>query len=218
MERNNRLQKITSSRFGQRATNMASSAGTYIASKDYPQLAKSIYSSASQNASSLLGYNNDPNGVIEGTDTITVFPGWAVEKADESVYKLQLSGYSSCLRSIDKATRSQRAFMKLARSFAALPPLPNATASSQETFNSVEEELEELEAIDIPKSEQEQIERELKAGSASTSGTNAPGRWNEQPRATNMMKPQQLERQQANIPLEKLHTMHANMSEWLWNA
>ncbi|TIA88733.1 hypothetical protein E3P99_02431 [Wallemia hederae] len=211
-EPGNRLQKIASSRFSQRATNLVSSAGTYIASKDYPQLAKNIYSSASQNASGLLGYSNDPNGIIEGTDTITVFPGWAVEKTDQSVYKLQLSGYSSCLRSIDKATRSQRAFMKLARSFAALPPLPNATASSQETFNTVEEELEELDAIDIPKSEQEQITRELKAGTAGSAG---PGRWSEQPRPTNMMKPQQLERQQASIPLEKLHTMHANMNKRL---
>ncbi|TIA92255.1 hypothetical protein E3P81_01580 [Wallemia ichthyophaga] len=219
MDRNNRIQKLTSSRFGQRAANLASSAGTYIASKDYPQLAKSFYSSASQNASDLLGYTNDPNTVIEGTDTITVFPGWAVEKAEESVYKLQLSGYASCLRSIDKATRSQRAFMKLARSFAALPPLPNTTASSQETFSSVEEELEELEASNIPKSEQEQIQLELKAESARTGGSNtAPGRWNEQPRVANMMKPQQLERQQASvpsIPLEKLHTMHANMNKRL---
>lgn len=87
--------------------------------------------------------NNTPN---VGIEKVTLFPGWATRRylgregecmlktfsghyvsqrmpAEFSV-DVHVSGFASSLRPPELATRSQRALMKMARTFAALPPLP----------------------------------------------------------------------------------------------
>ena len=81
-----------------------------------------------------------------GIEKVMLFPGWATRRylgregecmstnfSDHYVSQpmpaefsvdVHISGFASSLRPPDLATRSQRAFMKIARSFAALPPLP----------------------------------------------------------------------------------------------
>ncbi|KAJ1306602.1 hypothetical protein OPQ81_007601 [Rhizoctonia solani] len=73
-----------------------------------------------------------------GTEKLALFPGWAVRrypnegplvnlKQDDVQHfgvDIFVSGYASSLRTPDQATRSQKAFMRLARGFSALPRLP----------------------------------------------------------------------------------------------
>ncbi|CAE7092640.1 unnamed protein product [Rhizoctonia solani] len=73
-----------------------------------------------------------------GTEKLTLFPGWAVRryvngtplvfKHEDDVHPFSVdifvSGFASSLRTPDQATRSQKAFMRLARGFSALPRLP----------------------------------------------------------------------------------------------
>ncbi|KAF8677396.1 hypothetical protein RHS04_05967 [Rhizoctonia solani] len=73
-----------------------------------------------------------------GAEKLALFPGWAVRrypnegslvsmKHDEVqrfAVDIFVSGFASSLRTPDQATRSQKAFMRLARGFSALPRLP----------------------------------------------------------------------------------------------
>ncbi|QRV73916.1 phosphatidate phosphatase APP1 [Ceratobasidium sp. AG-Ba] len=71
-----------------------------------------------------------------GTERISLFPGWAVRRypdtglrvangdVQEFSIDLFVSGFVSSLRTPDQATRSQKAFMRIARGFSALPKLP----------------------------------------------------------------------------------------------
>ncbi|KDN47043.1 hypothetical protein RSAG8_03820, partial [Rhizoctonia solani AG-8 WAC10335] len=73
-----------------------------------------------------------------GTEQLALFPGWAVRRYSPggSLVNLKhddvqpfavdifVSGFASSLRTPDQATRSQKAFMRLARGFSALPRLP----------------------------------------------------------------------------------------------
>ena len=93
--------------------------------------------------------NSSPN---LGIEKVMLFPGWATRRylgrdgecmsktysghyvslsqrmpAEFSV-DLHISGFASSLRPPELGTTSQRAFMKMARSFAALPPLPVESA------------------------------------------------------------------------------------------
>ena len=91
--------------------------------------------------------NSTPN---VGIEKVMLFPGWATRRylgrdgecmsktfsghyvsqrmpAEFSV-DMQISGFASSLRGPELATRSQRTFMKMAKSFAALPPLPVESA------------------------------------------------------------------------------------------
>ncbi|KAF7983739.1 hypothetical protein HWV62_19705 [Athelia sp. TMB] len=76
-----------------------------------------------------------------GEDTITMFPGWAVRRYVqpsgndvESSFGVDVfvSGYASNHRPPEASTRSQRAFMRLAKGFAALPKLQAAGVSEQQ--------------------------------------------------------------------------------------
>lgn len=71
-----------------------------------------------------------------GAEKLALFPGWAVrrypndsvpvEKGDVQRFTIDIfiSGFASSLRTPEQATRSQKAFMRLARGFSALPRLP----------------------------------------------------------------------------------------------
>ncbi|KAJ3844152.1 hypothetical protein F5878DRAFT_656103 [Lentinula raphanica] len=88
------------------------------------------------------GYNS--NGQANsGTEKILLFPGWAArryptigQREDDNVDSFEIevyvSGFASAHRSADSSSRSQRAFLRLAKGFAALPKLevnPNDPAS-----------------------------------------------------------------------------------------
>ncbi|KAF8623118.1 hypothetical protein AX17_007552 [Amanita inopinata Kibby_2008] len=69
--------------------------------------------------------SNAPNGTIE---SITLLPGWAVRRYvhdDQSKFDLHvnISGFASSQRYPQSATRAQRAFVRLAKGFAALQKL-----------------------------------------------------------------------------------------------
>ncbi|KAG9128563.1 hypothetical protein FRC07_003452 [Ceratobasidium sp. 392] len=71
-----------------------------------------------------------------GAERIALFPGWAVRRYPDTMILAKsndvqqfaidvfVSGYASSLRTPDQATRSQKAFMRIARGFSALPRLP----------------------------------------------------------------------------------------------
>ncbi|KAG8704215.1 hypothetical protein FRC08_002354 [Ceratobasidium sp. 394] len=71
-----------------------------------------------------------------GAERIALFPGWAVRRYPDTrpltkagdvqqfAIEVFVSGFASSLRTPEQATRSQRAFMSIARSFSALPKLP----------------------------------------------------------------------------------------------
>lgn len=68
---------------------------------------------------------------VTTTDEMTLFPGWASrclvsEHEDENAFDLvvYVSGYATKRRSPEFLTRSQRAFLRLARGYASLPKLP----------------------------------------------------------------------------------------------
>ncbi|CAE6483465.1 unnamed protein product [Rhizoctonia solani] len=73
-----------------------------------------------------------------GIEKLALFPGWAVRRYPHGgplanlkhddvqpfAIDIFISGFASSLRTPDQATRSQKAFMRLARGFSALPRLP----------------------------------------------------------------------------------------------
>ncbi|KAG8739784.1 hypothetical protein FRC10_005167 [Ceratobasidium sp. 414] len=71
-----------------------------------------------------------------GAERIALFPGWAVRRDSNTrlptkrddvrhfAIDVFVSGFASSLRTPEQATRSQKAFMSIARSFSALPKLP----------------------------------------------------------------------------------------------
>lgn len=68
---------------------------------------------------------------VTTTDEVTLFPGWASrclasEHEDENAFDLlvYVSGYATTRRLPEFLTRSQRAFLRLARGYASLPKLP----------------------------------------------------------------------------------------------
>ncbi|KZT55231.1 hypothetical protein CALCODRAFT_484895, partial [Calocera cornea HHB12733] len=82
-----------------------------------------------------------------GTERVWLFPGWAIRRpaptsarayANSGVHddggpfalELKVAGYCTSLRPPEQATRAQRAFMRLARSFAALPRLQPGPAGT----------------------------------------------------------------------------------------
>lgn len=74
---------------------------------------------------------------VTTTDEVTLFPGWVSqwlvsEHEDEDAYDLlvYVSGYATTRRSPEFLTRSQRAFLRLARSYASLPKLPGQQSRS----------------------------------------------------------------------------------------
>ena len=195
------------SRFKQKASNLLSYTNSYIQNKNYNELAKNFCSNAQQNAYNLIynSYNNGSNSNDinnEELETLTLFPGWAVLKS--SVIKVQLSGYSSCLRSPQNATRSQRAFLKLAKSFAALPPLPNAnnnSASNSDNLINVKDD-EDLNQLDLTNQQLDQIEIEL------SNDANNQNNKSYQKTSSNASSNSQLS-------LENLQLMHNNLNRRL---
>ncbi|KAG9104237.1 hypothetical protein FRC06_004221 [Ceratobasidium sp. 370] len=102
-----------------------------------------------------------------GAERIGLFPGWAVRRypdtrlpnKDDNVQQFAIdvfiSGFASSLRTPEQATRSQRAFMSIARTFSALPKLPpppeniiggpgSATSLTQSPNPSTDDLTEEL--------------------------------------------------------------------------
>ncbi|PVG03324.1 hypothetical protein CPB86DRAFT_772208 [Serendipita vermifera] len=65
---------------------------------------------------------------VVGVETVYLFPGWATrvsQNRDAGFFlKVHISGFASSLRPPEQATRSQKAFMAIARRLAALPNLP----------------------------------------------------------------------------------------------
>lgn len=77
---------------------------------------------------------------VATTDEVTLFPGWvsmwlASEHEDENAFDLlvYVSGYATTRRSPQFLTRSQRAFLRLARSYASLPKLPGQQSLVKES-------------------------------------------------------------------------------------
>ncbi|KAK0440941.1 uncharacterized protein EV420DRAFT_1580999 [Desarmillaria tabescens] len=97
-----------------------------------------------------LSYNGSP-----GTEKIALFPGWAArrylsdnhEKEGPFEVDVYISGFASVHRSQESASRSQKAFMSLAKSFASLPKLESegraegssglASASTEELLGTI---------------------------------------------------------------------------------
>ncbi|KAJ8503063.1 hypothetical protein ONZ45_g11184 [Pleurotus djamor] len=57
------------------------------------------------------------------SERVALFPGWAVRRHQEFEVDVFISGFAASQRSPENASRSQRAFMRLAKSFASLPKL-----------------------------------------------------------------------------------------------
>ncbi|CAE6359224.1 unnamed protein product [Rhizoctonia solani] len=137
-----------------------------------------------------------------GAEKLALFPGWAVRRYphEGSLVSMQpddiqrfnvdvfVSGFASSLRTPDQATRSQRAFMKLARSFSALPRLPPApedilggpgtesplTQSPNPSADDLTEELERMGIILPPRPDEITRETETKALESRTKVQNTP--------------------------------------------
>ncbi|KAG8788635.1 hypothetical protein FRC15_003159 [Serendipita sp. 397] len=71
---------------------------------------------------------------IPGVETVHLFPGWATRRSTNKdagfTLFLHISGFASSLRPPEQATRSQKAFMAIARRMAALPQLPQEAQAS----------------------------------------------------------------------------------------
>ncbi|KAJ4468137.1 hypothetical protein J3R30DRAFT_3662058 [Lentinula aciculospora] len=79
------------------------------------------------------GYNNGQTN--NGTEKVSLFPGWAArrypttgQREDSFEIEVYVSGFATSHRSADATSRSQRAFLRLAKGFAALPKLENDSA------------------------------------------------------------------------------------------
>ncbi|KAJ3784420.1 hypothetical protein GGU10DRAFT_428524 [Lentinula aff. detonsa] len=87
------------------------------------------------------GYNNGQTNT--GTEKISLFPGWAArryptsgQREDSFEIEVYVSGFASTHRSADATSRSQRAFLRLAKGFAALPKLESNDNDSATTSTS----------------------------------------------------------------------------------
>ncbi|KAG8942243.1 hypothetical protein FRC03_003495 [Tulasnella sp. 419] len=73
----------------------------------------------------------------KGTEKVALFPGFAVKRhrgqQEPGAFDLDVyvDGYASSLRSPELASRSQKAFMRIAKGFAALPRLPELQGGSE---------------------------------------------------------------------------------------
>ncbi|KAF8836950.1 hypothetical protein BDN67DRAFT_1005175 [Paxillus ammoniavirescens] len=82
------------------------------------------------------------NALVSTVDEVNLFPGWATKRPldpptdgheDAFNVSLHISGFATSRRTPELITRSQRAFLKLAKGFASLPKLrPTASDSSIE--------------------------------------------------------------------------------------
>ncbi|KAG8834561.1 hypothetical protein FRC17_008395 [Serendipita sp. 399] len=141
---------------------------------------------------------------VLGVETVHLFPGWATRRSTNRdagfTIVLHISGFASSLRPPEQATRSQKAFMAIARRMAALPqlppeaqiPIPNnlpLSPSTQDLLQSHEtseqREADELQALNAELAE---IPPELRPALTEVSVT-----------------------QGDRIPLEQLKRMHANL-------
>ncbi|KAJ7495911.1 hypothetical protein B0H11DRAFT_2001197 [Mycena galericulata] len=98
------------------------------------------------------GMRGATGGSAQGSERIALFPGWAARRyrrdAEGRVQEafdidLFVSGFASSHRAPELASRSQRAFIRLAKGFAALPKLdgssaePELTSSTEDLLSSV---------------------------------------------------------------------------------
>lgn len=149
-----------------------------------------------------------------GVETVYLFPGWATRKSTNKdagfTLCVHISGFASSLRPPESATRSQKAFMALARRMAALPPLPinqqptvippsqiPLSPSMQDLLRSEkapeELEAEELQALNAELDEMPpELRPTLSRESAASSNVNV-----------------------SSIPLEQLRRMHDNLDRRL---
>ncbi|CAK5281269.1 unnamed protein product [Mycena citricolor] len=95
------------------------------------------------------GIRGGGGGTGRDTERIAMFPGWAARRyrsdeiglhQDAFDVDLFVSGFASSHRAPEFASRSQRAFMRLAKGFAALPKLDGSplTASTEELMKTVQ--------------------------------------------------------------------------------
>ncbi|KAF8518972.1 hypothetical protein BU17DRAFT_48053 [Hysterangium stoloniferum] len=100
----------------------------------------------------------DVQHTILGVERLQLFPGWAVRRfAERSKFQdehtefsleVYVSGFASSLRPPDKASRSQKAFYRLAKGYASLPKLSPGSSQAHETH--APSWYETLHGSDIP--------------------------------------------------------------------
>ncbi|GJJ11104.1 hypothetical protein Clacol_005335 [Clathrus columnatus] len=139
----------------------------YVAQKDYKGTYESI--AARVKGGSEVEWNGHgtrdglPGTSSIGIEKLSLFPGWAVRRfrkpsdiEDENAgffLEIYISGFASSVRPPEAATRSQKAFYRLAKSYAALPKLSNGNDDFEARLNDDEceglaEDLKELEFDD----------------------------------------------------------------------
>ncbi|EJD07644.1 uncharacterized protein FOMMEDRAFT_164569 [Fomitiporia mediterranea MF3/22] len=79
----------------------------------------------------------------DSVEKVSLFPGWAARRyhdpdmegkeAAEFALEVFISGFAASYVPPESATRSQRAFMRLAKAYAALPKIPSSGASGRQT-------------------------------------------------------------------------------------
>lgn len=100
---------------------LASTIGSSVKS-----VAKSAYEGGYNRVSSLKGdsdtwaqWNQRRKEEVKGTEKLALFPGYAVKRpkqaSDQFAIEIFVDGYASSARPPELATRSQRAFMRLAK-------------------------------------------------------------------------------------------------------
>ncbi|KAF7321909.1 hypothetical protein MKEN_00713100 [Mycena kentingensis (nom. inval.)] len=130
-------------------TSRLSAVKSYVSQRDFknmPQLQRGVNEDGSRQswkdwAGQKLSSGLRGTGAGQGNrERIALFPGWAArryraEEPDAFDVELFVSGFASSHRAPELASRSQRAFIRLAKGFAALPKLDGSGAISQSTEN-----------------------------------------------------------------------------------
>ncbi|KAJ7772699.1 hypothetical protein DFH07DRAFT_913580 [Mycena maculata] len=140
-----------------------SSVKSYISQRDFKNLPNSLQRGVSVDGTKQSwkawagqkiseGMRGAAGGSAQGTERIALFPGWAARRWRRDAQgktleafdiDLFVSGFASSHRAPELASRSQRAFIRLAKGFAALPkldgssPEPELTKSTEDLMASV---------------------------------------------------------------------------------
>ncbi|EKM82035.1 hypothetical protein AGABI1DRAFT_35522, partial [Agaricus bisporus var. burnettii JB137-S8] len=130
------------------------------------------------------------------SETLVLFPGWATRRyhpgsSSESApfdIEASVSGYATSCRTNAPMTRSQRAFIRIAKGFAALPRITDQPMTPDENFNPLGDDLKTL----------EQQFRSLNTEDSDTESSPSPSFLTAPPR-------------QINTPLDVLQKLHCNL-------
>ncbi|KAG8974918.1 hypothetical protein FRC05_006595 [Tulasnella sp. 425] len=186
-----------------------------------------------RDSETIKGWRERRNEEVKGLEKVTLFPGYATKRfhgnptrQNEFAIDIFVDGYASSLRPPELASRSQKAFMRLAKGFAALPKLPVSdhvaggamvpdvddaqsvrSLKDDESYNSDAEDIPELSGHLPPRPDQmdDRLEEAVLAHDPRAMNTH-PGSLNA--RAQDIPSPQQsLE----NIGHAELAILHANL-------